>query len=593
MNNVTISSSTFTLKPTGGGANVNGTVSVVGNTAIFTPSADLGPGTQYTAAISSLVRDALGIALTSNYSWNFTTGAAIDTTPPTVSSTSPADSANNIATNSSVAVTFSEPMTSSSLNTTSFTLVKTTGGTAVSGTITVASNGATFKPSSALANSTNYTATISTAAKDAAGNTLAASYSWSFTTAAAADTTPPTVSSTTPQDGSLNVALNSSVSATFSEAMTNSTITTASFTLRTGGGTTVVGTVSVSGNTARFTPSANLAGSTQYFATISTAVKDAAGNAMAAAKTWSFSTAPAPDTTPPTVQAVAPLNGASGVALPSTVSAIFSEAMKNSTVSTATFKLAKTSNGAAVSGTVSMNGNTATFTPSANLAVTTQYTATITTGVQDAAGNAMTSAFTWSFTTTGGDTTPPTVSSVSPLSGSTGVALDSAVSVTFSEAMTNSTLNTTTVKLAKTSGNVAISGFVTVSGNTATMTPSADLDANTGYTATVTTGAQDKAGNALTSNFTWTFTTSPPVNGTANLQWDAATASNLLGYRVYYGFLPGQYLQTLGSGFFAGNVLTYQVVGLNRGVDYYFAVTAVDTLGNESNYSNEVTKHIP
>jgi len=48
--------------------------------------------------------------------------------------------------------------------------------------------------------------------------------------------------------------------------------------------------VSVSGNTASFTPSNPLAGSTQYTATITTAAKDAAGNALAANYFWSFTT---------------------------------------------------------------------------------------------------------------------------------------------------------------------------------------------------------------------------------------------------------------------------------------------------------------
>jgi len=52
-----------------------------------------------------------------------------------------------------------------------------------------------------------------------------------------------------------------------------------------------------------------------------------------------------------------------------------------------------------VSGTVSYAGLTATFDPASNLASNTTYTATITTGVKDLAGNAMRKDFVWSFTT--------------------------------------------------------------------------------------------------------------------------------------------------------------------------------------------------
>jgi hypothetical protein len=61
--------------------------------------------------------------------------------------------------------------------------------------------------------------------------------------------------------------------------------------------------------------------------------------------------------------------------------------------------LVATSGGASVNGAVALSGNTATFTPSASLSPSTQYTATITTGAQDAAGNALAADVTWSFTT--------------------------------------------------------------------------------------------------------------------------------------------------------------------------------------------------
>jgi len=111
-----------------------------------------------------------------------------DTPPPpapTVSATFPANAATGVATNSSVSATFSEPMTDATLTTASFTLATTIGGAAVTGTVNVSGNTATFTPSAPLAGSTQYTATITIAAKDAAGNALAANFSWQFTTGAA------------------------------------------------------------------------------------------------------------------------------------------------------------------------------------------------------------------------------------------------------------------------------------------------------------------------------------------------------------------------------------------------------------------------
>lgn len=102
------------------------------------------------------------------------------------------------------------------------------------------------------------------------------------------DTTPPIVVSTNPSNLSSNVAVNSTISATLSEAVTASTPSTA-FTLAQGS-TPIPGTVSFSGSTAVFTPAAKLGNTLSYTATLTTGVKDLAGNALASPFTWSFIT---------------------------------------------------------------------------------------------------------------------------------------------------------------------------------------------------------------------------------------------------------------------------------------------------------------
>ena len=147
------------------------------------------------------------------------------------------------------------------------------------------------------------------------------------------DITPPTVTSTNPSSGATGVAVSSSVTGTFSEAVQSSTVSTTTFTLK-AGTTSIPGTVTLNGNTATFDPTSSLAASTSYTATITTGVKDTAGNAMTSAKTWSFTTASAADTTPPTVTSTNPSSGATGVAVTSSVTGTFSEAVQSSTVST-------------------------------------------------------------------------------------------------------------------------------------------------------------------------------------------------------------------------------------------------------------------
>lgn len=81
--------------------------------------------------------------------------------------------------------------------------------------------------------------------------------------------------------------------------------------------------------------------------------------------------------------------------------------------------------------------------------------------------------------------------------------------------------------------------------------------------------------------------------GTATLSWNPPTTNvdgtpltDLAGYRIYYGTSTGNYTQNIN----VGNVTTYQLASLTDGYTYYFAITAYDTLGNESAYSNEISK---
>ena len=516
MSEATITTASFTLTPTAGGSAIPGTVDVAGAVATFIPAATLAASTQYTASLSTAVTDASGNPLAASYSWSFTTAAAPDVTPPTVIANTPLNGATAVGLNTAISATFSEPLTNSTITAASMSLSPVAGGPAIGGSVSVTGNTATFVPGANLAGSTQFRATITTAVKDAAGNGLAANFSWTFTTGAAPDVTPPTVTSTTPASGAIAVSRSEPVLVTFSEPMTTSTLNTTTFTLvPTAGGAAVAGTVTMTGNTASFAPSAQLAGLTRYTATVTTAAKDAAGNALAANYSWTFTTAVVPDLIPPIIIANAPANNATGVALNVAPTVTFSEPMQNTTLNASTFTLAPTSGGPAVAGTVTVNGNAATFTPAASLAGSTQYTATITTGAKDAAGNALVTNASWRFTTAApADVTPPTVSSFTPTDGATGVTTTIAPTVTFSEPMQNATITTTTFTLAPSAGGAGVSGVVTVSGNTATFTPSAPLAAGTPYRATITTGVRDAAGNALAANATWTFTTAVPVDVT-------------------------------------------------------------------------------
>jgi Ice-binding-like/Bacterial Ig-like domain len=125
------------------------------------------------------------------------------------------------------------------------------------------------------------------------------------------------------------------------------------------------------------------------------------------------------------------------------------------------------------------------------------------------------------------DTTAPTVSSTNPVNGATGVAV---ITANFSEAMNASTITGTNFGLTG-PGAAAVAGAVSYDASTdrAKFTPTSALTANTLYTATVTTGVKDLAGNALVINHAWSFTTASAVSNQAAPALGGAAAFVVLG----------------------------------------------------------------
>jgi len=285
MDTATIVAANFTLKQ--GSTSVPGAVNYAGDVATFNPTSDLAYNTLYTATVGIGVKDVAGNALATSKVWTFRTLAAPDTAAPTVSSTSPAALATDVAVGGNVTATFSEAMASGTIIAANFTLMQ--ASTPIAGSVSYAGNVATFNPTSNLAYSTVYTATVATEVTDLAGNHLAVDKVWTFTTLTTPDTLAPTVSSTSPAALATDVAIGGNVTATFSEAMASGTIIAANFTLMQSS-TPIAGSVSYAGNVATFNPTSNLAYSTVYTATVTTDVTDLAGNHLAADKVWTFTT---------------------------------------------------------------------------------------------------------------------------------------------------------------------------------------------------------------------------------------------------------------------------------------------------------------
>jgi len=210
------------------------------------------------------------------------------------------------------------------------------------------------------------------------------------TSPAAQQAAAPTVRSSVPTNGANGVPPNESVAVTFDQDMDPATLTPATFTISGVGGTVAYDSTN---KTAVFHPSATLASNTTYLVNLATGIKSAAGVQMAQSHSFTFATGVIADTTPPTIIATAPVNGATNVPLNSTISATFSEDMDPTGLS------GSTTAGISASRTYDSSTHTSTLTPSAKLAPNTVYTILVPGTVKDLAGNPMGADYVWTFTT--------------------------------------------------------------------------------------------------------------------------------------------------------------------------------------------------
>ena len=484
-------------------------------------------------------------------------------------------------TNTLITAAFTEPMNPATIPG-SFTLAGP-GGAPVAGVASYASGTAIFTPGSILTADTTYTATITLAATNPAGKPLAgnqaplpgpSNFVWSFTTGAGPDLVRPqvnvTVPATTIPGPTLGSATNTAISATFTKPLNPATVTAASFTLTGPGVTPVAGAVSYASSTAVFTPTAALAASTTYTATLTTAVTDLSSNQLAGNQgslpaasnyVWTFTTGLSSNTTRPQVTLTVPATTipgpTSGIATNTAITATFTQDMAPATINAASFTLTTPLPGVSPMGSVTYSGSsrTAIFKPLAVLAANTTYTATITTAATDLAGNQLAgnkaplpaaSKYVWTFTTGSALAVAPKITLTSPANLVTGVALNAAVSATFSEAMDPSTLSTATFTVE--TGGVPITGAVTYdpAANIATFTPTSNLTASTSYTATLT-GATDLAGDALVAGPVpnpWIFTTGVALG----------TGSINLGSASTFGIMASAAITSTGNSVINGNV---------------------------------------
>ena len=445
--------------------------------------------------------------------------ASITITPvslPSVSQIRPANAATGVFENSRVVVRFAQPVQTSAV--VPGTISLTEGADNLVGTVALSNDGLsmTFTPALALAANTTFTVSVT----DVAGNQTSPEFQSTFTTGATTDTVTPAVAQTNPQNGEGSVPISAPVVVQFSKAMDPATLTLQDFTVLDGvTGNTVPGMIQVdpTGTTASFIPQGYLAVGRAFSVSLnSSLIDDSSGNSLNPSGAYfTFTTSFTADTTAPQMLGMSPANGATAVPLNALIVLEFSKPLDVLTVSNG---LQVESGGQPVAGAIALsNGNQQiTFTPQGGLAASTTYTVVTTSQITDVGGLALANPGTFSLTTgTVTDATTPSVTSVSPSATQTGVPVNAVVQLHFSKPVDPFTVTPATFPITYgTNGVLAGTVAVSTDGQTATFTPSAQLNSFTTYYVEATGGIMDVEGHALTE-FSSSFTTGLTTEGSA------------------------------------------------------------------------------
>jgi len=400
-NQLTVSGSTIQL--TGGGTTAVPDSINFGNNnqnVQLVPHAPLPDSTLMSLTISG-VTDVAGNAVATQTT-QFTTGTGPDVVTPAVVADSPYNGQSNVPLNAIIQVQVNDPIDPGTVTSSSFTVGDSTTSQTVAGSYSVSADGqtVTFVPNAPLA--ANHTISVNTGnagIKNLVGNLLSTGglSAFLFSTGTAANTTVPQVLAMSPPSGMTGVPINAQAAIQFNEPV--DALTVNQVTLTSGGTVNVTRTLTNGNQILLLTPVVPLSPNATYTVTV-TGIQDVSGNSLAAPVTQTFATGPGADLTQPIVATWNPPSNATGVLRNSVIQLQFSKRIVPFMVTNSTFTVSP-AGGQPIAGTISVStdGLTATFTPSATLAASTQYHISTTNGITDLEGQPLTSFS--SFFTTG------------------------------------------------------------------------------------------------------------------------------------------------------------------------------------------------
>lgn len=306
------------------------------------------------------------------------------------------------------------------------------------------------------------------------------------------DTTPPQVIYAYPADTAAGQPRNTVVYVVFSETMKQSTAQSAF------SASSASGTFLWFGNSMVFVPSVPFSADDTVRVTVSSAAEDLAGNGLAPAFSRWFVAGASSDNVRPSVAALSPAAGSSGVAPGATITMLASEPVLQ--FISGSVRLTDSLGNPVAGNTSWQDSVTVAFNPTADLAANMRYTVTVDTILRDRCWNRNQTA-SWQFSTEA-DLTPPTVISVSPANGSGTASLKDSIVVAFSEPMDTASARAAFAMNPAVAGSFSWSGMAVLK-----FKPSQILAVKRTYQITISNTTRDRNGVQMAQAFNSTFTT--------------------------------------------------------------------------------------
>lgn len=485
------------------------------NKLIIMPEKTLEYNTFYDLILTNNIKDLAGNKLQSEKHITFKTEPEPDKIPPILLTNFPENNSTNVPLNTHISFTFNEPLLEESVNEFTFILenMQTNKKVACIVYYNQKENLVEIIPSNKLEYKCQYRAIVSPDICDKNGNKINKKIIINFKTKLPPDKKRPEIVKTEPENYANNVSLNPTLKIYFNEAIKEITLNKFTVTMKDENDNKIPITIKYDKN--RFvlyvTPKNKLDYFTSYNLLISRMIGDLAGNCMSATYVLEFKTKNKPDTTPPYLISIIPENNAKNVKRNTSIVAIFSEMLDDSSVNKANIILKNNKKEIEFELSYESKLSRITITPLKPLDFNTKYTVYFMNGIRDIAGNRLKENILCNFKTIKRpDTIRPIVIKSIPEDADINISINPVIRVFFSEAINEDTINSTNITLGD--GNILIPGKINYKKDKyyIKFTPLNKLDYAKEYHFMVSNAITDLSGNHLKKSYVISFTTKNP-----------------------------------------------------------------------------------